>query len=219
MLKKLVEMFTSASECVKTDVGEFAKMKVNGMKFDIESYELAGLGTLSAMQAKGFFGLVKMDTLIFTPKFKDAPLLSYDRMNFFGKDILYFELYDTCVTPPNMPQIIDVKGKYSALKDNPPKPNWYDSMRLDGCTYKVGKKKEMSALNALAVDFVTAYIGVLTQIPDCDGAEKTARNLAYVNGLLQNGGPSTDVFKKGIGEEKTATLFRKFIFGTRQCLD
>jgi hypothetical protein len=32
--------------------------------------------------------------------------------------------------------------------------------------------------------------------------------------LLANGGPSTDVFKKGIGDEKTAALFRKTLFGT-----
>ena len=32
--------------------------------------------------------------------------------------------------------------------------------------------------------------------------------------LLKNGGPSTDVFKKGIGHEKTAELFRKVLFGT-----
>ena len=32
-------------------------------------------------------------------------------------------------------------------------------------------------------------------------------------GLLKNGGPSTDVFKKELGEEKTEQLFRKFLFG------
>lgn len=38
----------------------------------------------------------------------------------------------------------------------------------------------------------------------------------YVEGLLKNGGPSTDVFKKGIGEEKTAELFRKILFATEE---
>ena len=35
-------------------------------------------------------------------------------------------------------------------------------------------------------------------------------------GLLKNGGPSTDVFKKGIGDEKTAALFRKILFATEE---
>lgn len=33
-------------------------------------------------------------------------------------------------------------------------------------------------------------------------------------GLLKHGGPSTDVFKKGIGAEITTDLFRKVLFGT-----
>jgi hypothetical protein len=36
----------------------------------------------------------------------------------------------------------------------------------------------------------------------------------YVEGLLKNGGPSTDVFKKALGVEKTAELFRKILFAT-----
>ena len=36
----------------------------------------------------------------------------------------------------------------------------------------------------------------------------------YVEGLLTNGGPSTDVFKKGLGLDKTAVLFRNILFGT-----
>jgi hypothetical protein len=35
----------------------------------------------------------------------------------------------------------------------------------------------------------------------------------YVNGLLEKGGPSTDVFKKELGVEKTTKLFRKILFG------
>ena len=37
----------------------------------------------------------------------------------------------------------------------------------------------------------------------------------YVEGLLRDGGPCTDVFKKSIGEEKTAEVFRKYLFGTQ----
>jgi hypothetical protein len=35
-----------------------------------------------------------------------------------------------------------------------------------------------------------------------------------VEGLLTNGGPSTDVFKKSLGLDKTAVLFRNILFGT-----
>ena len=32
--------------------------------------------------------------------------------------------------------------------------------------------------------------------------------------LLRNGGPSTDVFKQALGEEKCAEMFRTVLFGT-----
>ena len=37
----------------------------------------------------------------------------------------------------------------------------------------------------------------------------------YVSGLIKNGGPSTDVFKKKFGAEKTAELFEKVLFATK----
>ena len=57
------------------DAGEFSSLKASGMQFAIEAYEAEGLGHVSYMQAKGFFGLMKMDTLIINPKELDLPLL------------------------------------------------------------------------------------------------------------------------------------------------
>ena len=44
--------------------------------------------------------------------------------------------------------------------------------------------------------------------------KKREKTNAYVEGLLRNGGPSTDVFKKALGEQKTAELFKTVLFGT-----
>ena len=44
--------------------------------------------------------------------------------------------------------------------------------------------------------------------------EKMKKASIYVEELIKNGGPSTDAFKKAIGEEKTAELFRKVLFAT-----
>ena len=43
---------------------ETKRMKVSGMTFDIAAYKVEGLGHVSSMVASGFFGLMKMDTLI-----------------------------------------------------------------------------------------------------------------------------------------------------------
>jgi hypothetical protein len=46
-----------------------------------------------------------------------------------------------------------------------------------------------------------------------DVAKKKELSKKYVEGLLREGGPSTGVFKKALGEEKTAKLFREVLFG------
>ena len=46
--------------------------------------------------------------------------------------------------------------------------------------------------------------------------EKQRKSAVYVEGLLENGGPSTDVFVKGLGRERTARLFRHILFGTEE---
>ena len=48
-----------------------------------------------------------------------------------------------------------------------------------------------------------------------DKLEKQRKASVYVEGLLENGGPSTDVFVKGLGHERTARLFRHILFGTQ----
>ena len=45
--------------------------------------------------------------------------------------------------------------------------------------------------------------------------EKNNKSKNYVNGLLTNGGPSTSVFQKSIGMEKTDSLFKEILFGTK----
>ena len=67
MMEKLLREIGAKYELKEQDTGEFASLKVKGMKFTIRSFEAKGLGHVSAMQAKGFFGLMKMDTLIITP--------------------------------------------------------------------------------------------------------------------------------------------------------
>ena len=76
---------------------DFCTMKLSGMNFVIKAYDAKGLGRVSVMKAKGFFGLMKMDTLMINPFEIDMPLMSYDRVLAMGNDTLIFELYDTFI--------------------------------------------------------------------------------------------------------------------------
>jgi hypothetical protein len=196
------------------NVGAFASLKANGMKFTVSAYEAEGLGHVSVMTAKGFFGLMKMDTLIVNPKTLDLPLYSYDRILAMGNDTLIVELYDTMVEPLDTEALKAVNEANKDLPERDPGTHWYDGIKLKESVSKKGKKLT-ERFDAYTKDYAGAYLGLPAK-PVTDAAAKREKANAYVEGLLKNGGPSTDVFKKALGEQKTAELFRKVLFGTEE---
>ena len=195
------------------DADEFSALKASGMRFTVEAYEAEGLGHVSVMRAKGFFGLMKMDTLIVNPTERDLPLYSYDRILAMGNDTLIAELYDTTVGGFTSPELDALLERSAALPDRDPGTHWYDGIRLSQSISKKGKKPERQAFDRLAEDHFAAWLNAQCP-PLTDKAAKRAKAVAYVDGLLTHGGPSTDVFKKALGQEKTELLFRKVLFGT-----
>ena len=107
---------------------------------------------------------------------------------------------------------VKAKPKFAELPDRDPGEHWYDSIKLASSISKKGKKKHTDRLHSLAHKHFDAYIES-TGVSVSDKAKKLEKAAVYVDGLLKNGGPSTDVFKKSLGEEKTAQLFRNVLFG------
>lgn len=195
-----------------TDADSITGLKASGMKFDIRSYKAEGLGHVSVMTAKGFFGLMKMDTLIVNPYDVDLPLYSYDRIFAMGNDVLIVELYDTIADPDSF-GMRDVKESYTDLTERDPGEHWYDSIKLPVSISKKGKKLNTPRMNELTIEHFKAY---LTEAKPTDMTSlKLEKASVYVEGLISKGGPSTDAFKKAIGEERTAELFRNILFGTK----
>lgn len=214
MTDKLLSMIGERFPLKAKDVGGFATLKASGMKFTVKAYEAEGLGHVSVMTAKGMFGLMKMDTLIVNPKALDLPLYSYDRILAMGNDTLIVELYDTVVEPLDASALKAVNETYKDLPERDPGTHWYDSIKLKESVSKKGKKLS-DRFDAYVNDYTEAYLALPAK-PVTDAAAKREKTNAYVEGLLKNGGPSTDVFKKALGEEKTAELFRSVLFGTEE---
>lgn len=209
MLEKLEESF----KLEKLSAGEFEKIKVSGMNFSIERYHAVGLGNVSVMSAKGFFGLMKMDTFIINPTECDMPLFSYDRVLAMGNDTLIFELYDTLLSDVSLDVLSQAKAQYVGLPNHDLGSHWYDDIKLSVSDAKKGKKLT-AEFDKYMGDYFEAYLKVAQNAQACDAAPKKEKASQYVEGLLKNGGPSTDIFKKHFGEEKTARLFRTILFGT-----
>ena len=215
MIEKLLKAIESKYPLTGQDTGDFAKLKANGMKFSIQAYKAEGLGWVSVMTASGFFGLMKMDTLIINPTDVDMPLLSYDRISAMGNDTLIYELYNTMVDQYPLTALEKAKGRTSVLPDHDLGSHWYDSIKLPQSLSKQGKKLSTPAFNDAALQYMTAFLKDAQAAPGCDPKAKREKASVYVEGLLSHGGPSTDVFKKSIGSEKTASLFRTVLFGTQ----
>lgn len=218
MTNKILDLIKKNHALTPKSVGDFKTFKAKGMTFVCEAFEAEGLGHVSVMRAKGFFGLMKMDTLVIAPVDKDLPLLSYDRIYAMGNDTLIVELYDTLGNDmPDLSAINAVKAKYAHLPERfaegeEPK-HWYDDIRLPETTSKKGKKGDGARFDAYTLDYISAF---LTLKGDrCNKNEKIARTEVYATGLITQGGPATDVFKQEFGEEKTGEIIRKVLFGTK----
>lgn len=216
MIQTMLRTITEQFHLNALDTGACQTLKANGMTFKIWAFRAEGLGHVSAMEASGFFGLMKMDTLIITPTEVDMPLFSYDRVHAMGNDTLIFELYDTLLGNKNLEATAAVKAAAAALPDHDLGQHWYDSIKLPESLSKKGKKPQTPAFDQVTRDYLEAFLADAKNASACDDADaKREKASVYVEGLLTHGGPSTDVFKKGIGEEKTADLFRRVLFGTR----
>ena len=215
MIDKLLKAIEKQYPLTEVDAGDYKNLKANGMKFSIQAYTAEGLGWVSVMTASGFFGLMKMDTLIINPRDVDMPLLSYDRVHAMGNDTLIYELYDTMVGQPDFSLLDKAKGRTNLLPDHDLGKHWYDEIKLPQSLSKKCKKVQSPAFDDAAQQYMTAFVNAAKAAPSCEAEPKREKASVYVEGLLEHGGPSTDVFKKSIGEEKTARLFRTVLFGTQ----
>lgn len=215
MTDAVLNIIASSFPLREIDTGEFHSFKASGMKFTLSSYSAEGLGWVSVMKAKGFFGLMKMDTLIVTPFSKDMPLLSYDRIVAMGNDTLIIEAYDTTLNKSDLSSLEKINASFSSLPERDPGSHWYDSIKLSVSVSKKGKAKtEGKSLDEYTKEYIKGYIRLSSTSISVDPKLKKEKNALYSEGLLENGGPATDVFIKTMGKEKTAEVFRSFLFGT-----
>ncbi len=214
MIKKIIEAIGEKYTLRELEAGDMSGIKAKGLKFDIKAYYAEGLGHVSVMTAKGFFGAMRMDTIIINPLEMDLPLYSYDRIYAMGNDTLIVELYDTFLDGCDMSGLQQVKEQYKELPLRDPGEHWYDDIKLKESISVKAKYKQSEVFDTYAMKHLEAYLELepIAEVVDFEAKKKKAA--AYVEGLLKHGGPSTDVFKKALGDEKTNNLFRTVLFGT-----
>ena len=209
------EIIKTAAEAhftlIKQDTGSFSEIKGRGMRFRTEVYEADGIGRLCLMEMKAFAGLMRMTTGVFSPVGKDSPIFSFDYVKAFCKETFIAELYDTTLSQPSFAELGEIKRRYAHIPAYDPGEHWYDGMRLPVSDYRRGKNiaKDVSLMLKEECDM---FFRLLESCEACDPEAKKKCNRRFVDGLLQNGGPAVDTFRKMIGSEQMERFLKSCMF-------
>ena len=212
MIRQMIDTTSKRYRLSEVNIGEFSSINGRGMSFRVKVYDAEGAGRLCLMKMTGFFGIMKMDTAVFSPTELDGPIFSSDSILLPGKEILLFELYDTTLSHPDFSGLNAVKERYANLPAYDPGEHWYDNIRLDSSDFKKGRRIHQQ-LEAYIAEYSSKYFDILSACESCDPEQKRSKNAEYADGLLNNGGPAVDQFRKIIGEEKTSVFLKKYMFG------
>ncbi len=202
------------------DPGEYRQIKMYGvMKFDVSQFDYEDIGNLSVMKVN--MGFMQMVSFIITPYKKNMPLLSMDFMYIMGKRKAYVEFYDLVgdTSSPEYKGVIEklkkFSGSYSDLEELETKPAWYDKL-MTVVLHKAGKRQDDDRIEQMFCDAIRCYMETARELEPLSEEEKAAKleiTQKYCDDLVEQGGVSTDVFKKQLGEEKTKDFFDKVLFG------
>jgi hypothetical protein len=194
-------------------MGDLSEIKKGMFHFKNEAYRIEGVGSFFFMDMKGMFGLMKMQTAVITPQYKDLSFCNIDAIHAMGNDTMMFEMYRSYIQETDLSVFKSLKVKYADLENYKTDPRWYDSWKLEGTIAKKGKKCA-ARHQEMMKEFLQAYLELLKQAPGCDYAQKQEKNSGYVEELIAHGGAAVDNLRKMIGKEKTDLLIRKYMFNT-----
>lgn len=203
------------------DTGEYENLKFYGfMKFHVDQYEVKELGNLSVMTAD--MGFMQMVSFLITPYEKNVPLCTLDYMYILNNRKSYVEFYDLVGDPETVEyrdvqaQLREMTARWGDFEEIPATENWYDSY-LNVVMHKQLTKDDEARNEEMFLDALGTYLDAADALPVSTADEQAAqleKTQSYCNGLIEQGGVSTDVFKKALGEEKTRDFFGRVFFGT-----
>lgn len=202
----------------EVECGEYENLKLFGMmKFDVKQYDVESVGNLAVMTTN--IGVMQMATVVLTPTDCDMPLISMDYMYMLGSRTAYLEIYDLVLEQDEdykemLSDLGAIRESYSGLETVTPSEAWYDSLKTEGF-YKKGTKADDDALIEMlekGLERVMVYGQSLSEISGEERTQKVKLQKTYSDGLIDNGGISTDIFVKALGTDETRKFFDSVLF-------
>lgn len=199
---------------------EYGMVKLNfAMTFDVDHYRIEDVGNLSVMKLN--MGVMQMATFVLTPDEKDIPVLSEDYVFMLPIRKTYLKIYDLVINNDDtyksyLEQFDEIKSHYADIPDTDHSETW-DSSLITVSTYKQDNFGNDNAIAEMLAEDVRLMLRMADEYPALSEEEVESKRqivVDYTDGFIENGGISTDMFKKTFGAETTKDFFDKVFFGT-----
>ncbi|WP_252213705.1 bilin reductase [Clostridium sp. VAP41] len=219
-IKRGMDLLTSSYDLKEVETGKFSNLQIQGIDYNIKQYEINGVGNLLVMDSKDSIKL-QMASFVLTPYYKSLPLFSTDYIYMNEKRNFLIEYYDLVPEKDElylnyMNKFANLKAEHNQLEDMTLKECWYDSLK-PVCTAKKADRAEDSEISSMFVDNLQLFIEMDKNSELLTTEERKLKwkiTQDYTDGLVDNGGVSTNVFKAIIGSDATKEFFNNVFFGT-----
>lgn len=207
-------------EVKELETDGFDNITVQNMNYSAKQYEVKGVGNLFIMVCKES-EMIQMDSFVITPYYKNLPLFSTDYMYMKERRTFLNEIYNLGVNEDDLynkyiEKFSKTRDKYNNLIDMPTKKCWYDEIRPVYIAKNTESDKDDEIIE-IFIENLKTYIDMEKEtllLSEEEYKNKWIKTDEYVNGLIDNGGVSTDVFKAALGAEKTREFFNRVFFAT-----
>ena len=218
-----MELVTANYEIKEVETGEFANIQIQGIDYKIKQYDICGVGNLLVMDSRNSNKL-QMVSFVITPYYKALPLFSTDYIYMQEKRSFLIEYYDLVPKKDElylnyMDRLAGLKEQHNHLEDMVLRECWYDSLKPVCTAKKADKLKDIEISSMFAANlklFIEMEKGS-TLYTEEERKQKWRITQDYTDGLVDNGGVSTNVFKAIMGVDGTKKFFNDVFFGTSSC--
>lgn len=210
MKKMVIDKLSSKYTLEKRDMSDLSHIKSAVSTFDCDAYTTKGIGNLFFINMNSIFSLMKMESTVITPIYKDLSFGNFDIVDVMNRQTMIFEIFQSSINKNDLSSYKTISDKYSYLNNHELSSSWYDELKLISLSKK-GKNIRSDGMMMLE-ECVDLYIELLDKAENCDPEMKKQEIRKYVDRLLNEGGVAVDAMKKMIGKDKTEILVRKYMY-------
>ncbi|MBE6070571.1 MAG: bilin reductase [Clostridium butyricum] len=215
-----IDLLVSNYDLEQVETGKFSNLQIQGIDYSIKQYKINGVGNLLVMDSKDSSKL-QMASFVLTPYYKSLPLFSTDYIYMNEKRSFLIEYYDLVPKKDElyldyMNRFANLKAEHNELEDMVLKECWYDSLK-PVCTAKNTDRTKDLEISSMFIDNLKLFIEMEKNSKLLTAEERKLKwkiTQDYTDGLVDNGGVSTNVFKAIMGADATKEFFNKVFFGT-----